>query len=244
VLKEDGKTTKNTNFTQILIMKKRILILFLFLSLLPSIKPDFLFDLLLNKGFSWLFSYLSNWFVVLILTGFAVYFSFKVIERYRILIGILIFVIPLSVFFAVNPIYESDLKKKGLALEIENNPILVDVLRYAPEFDGLVCIASSGCPYCVMSVRETISKLHMRKKNADVLIFLPRGDESTIKNFREKSGAMQIPIIVSSLNDGKIHLDIPGVPAFIYIKNNKIIHQWSIDNLGYRALDWIENGLN
>ncbi len=226
-------------------MKKIILpLLFIILALTPLFFSNRLMQKLIEIKVSWTLSFLSNWIIVLMfsfLAGLILFKTMKGIKKY--VFSALVFLAPLGIYFAVNPIYEGDFRKKASHLEISKNDILNDVLTYKSDFNGLVCVASNSCPYCVIAVRNHIRLLHSRNKVQDVLVFLNYGDESVVKDFREKTESPNVPIIVNSDPDGKIDLKTEAIPAFIYIKDGKIVHQWRNDDMGYPALDWIESGL-
>lgn len=226
-------------------MKKNSVALIIFaLAFMPIWKPSFLFDKLLQSNVSWTLSFLSNWIVVFVfglLAGLILYKNLIGIRKY--VFSILVFLTPLGVYFSMNPIYEGDFRKKATSRDIDNNDILSDVLAYKKDFNGVVCVASNSCPYCVMAVRKHIRLLHSRNKVQDVLVFLSYGDETVVKEFREKTESTNVPIIVNTNVEGKIDLETAAIPAFIYIKKGKIVHQWRNDDMGYPALDWIESGL-
>lgn len=224
--------------------KNSIALIICTLAFLPLLKPSFLFDKLLQSNASWTLSFLSNWIVVFIcglIAGIILYKNLKGIQKY--IFSLLVFLTPLGIYFAVNPIYEGDFRKKAITRDIDKNDILSDVLAYKKDFNGVVCVASNSCPYCVVAVRNHIRLLHSRNKAQDVLVFLSYGDETVIKEFREKTESSNVPIIVNTNAEGKIDLETAAIPAFIYIKKGKIVHQWRNDDMGYPALDWIESGL-
>jgi hypothetical protein len=83
-----------------------------------------------------------------------------------------------------------------------------------------------------------------KRSDVDVAIFLAAKDSASLDYYIEETGASELDYFLVQDPEGMHELSRGSYPTFIYIKNGKIIHRWSNDNLGYPALDWIESGLN
>jgi hypothetical protein len=225
-------------------MKKNLFSAFFFaLGLITAVFHGFVFNVALSIGLSWTFAYVLPWIIV-VLTSFAaaygVYTSFK--NRSKIWLPIVLFAVNPATHFVFNPVYEGDFKKNGREVNLKENLILSDVLRHKADFEGLVCVASPSCPYCIEAVKMKIRHLYQRGK-IDILVFLGFGNDDIVKQFRVDTDAHELPIIINSNPALGIDIEESVIPVFIYIREQKIIHIWRNDQLGFPALDWIENRL-
>lgn len=151
-----------------------------------------------------------------------------------------VFLLHLVIHFSLNPIYEGDFNKMGQTKSLVNNQILTDVLKLDSNFEGLVCVASVNCPYCIEAIRNKVNLVYERGK-VNALVYLGAGDAELLRVFRVNTDAPNIPIVINSNLDGVIDIDEKAIPVFLYVKNKKIIHLWRNEQLGFPALDWIEN---
>ncbi len=205
--------------------------------------PNLAYELALKLGLSWTLAYLFGWILVLLFSAATAYVCRKnILGHTRIWVPILAFAIPLAGYFATNPIYQGDFNKTGKVKDISENAILADVLATTPDFNGLVCVASPNCPYCLEAVQTRIQVLSKRNR-IDVAVYLGFGDENTVAEFKERTDSKHVPFILNSEPDTGIDIDEPVIPIFLFIKDKKIVHLWRNDEMGYPALDWIEGGL-
>lgn len=225
-------------------MKKIGLELYYLLALIPAILPNHVSNFGLLLGLPWTLNYVLIWLLVLILSGFSAFLCYKTLKgRARFLTPVLALVIPLGFYFAAKPIYDGDFSKTGTSVNYgTENIILQDILRYKSDFKGVVCVASPYCPFCIEAVRDKMRMLDQRKKT-DVAVYLPSGEANLIQHFRDKTAAHSIPIVPNSNPEVGFDIDENVIPVFLYIQNQRIVHVWRNDQLGYPALDWIENGL-
>jgi hypothetical protein len=225
-------------------MKNYILELSYLLALLPAIFTKQIVDFGISFGLPWTFNYILVWFLVLFFALLAGIFCIKKLKgRIRFFLASLAIIIPLGSYFAANPIYEGDFNKRGTEVEYgADNIILQDVLNYKSDFNGLVCVASPSCPFCIESVRDKVRALHLRGK-VDVAVYLPVDDGSNFKGFREITQTQNVPMIGNSRPDIGFDIEESVIPVFLYIQNGKVIHVWRNEQLGFPALDWIEKAL-
>ena len=224
---------------------KKALLSFVFFStgLAGALTHANLFDWVISIGWSWTFAFALPWIVVVVFSGLFAFQLRKTLKNhFRIWVPLLSFLILPGLHFALNPIYEGDLNKFGKEKNWRENQILEDVLAFDSNFEGLVCVASPNCPYCVEAVQTKINAIHQRG-HTDAIVYLGSGDEQWIPFFRDKTQAREVPIILNSHPEDGIDIDENVIPVFLYIKNQTVVHLWRNEQLGFRALDWIEKQL-
>jgi hypothetical protein len=213
------------------------------LALIPAVFTKSILNFGLNVGLPWTVLSILIWILILLLAAITAIHAFKILQGHsKFWVPILAFTIPLGSYFAANPIYEGDYNKLGTSKDIAENDILKDILGFKSDFNGLVCVASPHCPYCLEAVREKVQMLHKRNK-IDVLVYMAFGDEKTIQDFRMRAESPNVPIIVNSNPNSGLDIDESVIPVFLFIKDSKIVYLWRNDQLGFPALDWIERGL-
>lgn len=218
-------------------------LVFFLLGIATMLTNNWMQNALLTQGFSWVLSYLFPWFLILLFSlasSRSLFVSLK--GKLRIWLPMVAFILLPGLFFAMNPIYEGDFNKSGKPKALTENQILSDVLRFDPDFDGLVCVASPNCPYCVEAVKTKIYRIFQRAK-IDALVYLGIGDEQVAAVFREKAQAPEIPVVLNTAPDDGLDIDENVIPVFLYIRKGEIVHLWRNEQLGFPALDWIEAGL-
>lgn len=202
-----------------------------------------IFNICVGFGLPWTIVYIQLWVGILMFSVYTAFLCWKILKGHtRIWVPILAFVIPLASYFVASPIYEGDFNRNGSEKDIAENAILADVLTYQADFNGVVCVASPHCPFCVEAVKDKMNLVFKRQK-IDVLVYLAFGDDIMVKDFRKRSEANKIPILVNSNPNSGLDIDENVIPVFLFIKNNKIVHLWRNDQLGFPALDWMEGGL-
>lgn len=220
-----------------------LLVIFFAIGLLSAVFHTHLFDWVVNLGMSWTFAFLLPWILVSLFAGlFAWELRKRLKQHYKIWVPLLAFLLFLGLHFSLNPIYEGDLNKFGKEKKWQENQILEDVLAYDSNFEGLVCVASPNCPYCIEAVQKKINAIHKRG-HVQIIVYLGNGGEQEILLFRDRAQAFEVPIILNSHPEDGIDIDENVIPVFVYIKNQTVTHLWRNDQLGYRALDWIEKRL-
>ena len=225
-------------------MKKAALELSYFLALVPAIFPDSVYYLGLNLGLGWTLNYLLIWILILILSAHAALLCYKTLKgRAKYWTSVLALLIPLASFFAAKPVYEGDFNKFGAEVDYgQDNIILNDILNFKSDYNGIVCVASPTCPFCIEAVRDKIRFLHKRNK-IDVAIYMPADDGSNFEQFRTSTQAFDVPIIANSRPDIGFDIQENVIPVFLYIQDGIVRHVWRNEQLGYPALDWIEKAL-
>lgn len=224
--------------------KIRLAAFFFVLGITAILLQSWMQQALLIQGFSWVLTYFFPWFLVLLFSFLAALQMFGLLKSHvRFWLPIVSFLVLPSLFFAMNPIYEGDFNKSGKPKDWIENQILMDVMNLDSNFEGLVCVASPSCPFCVEAVQTKIYHVYKRGK-VDALVYLGRGDTDVANQFRVNADAPEIPIVLNSAPDDGLDIDEKVIPVFLYIRDGKIIHLWRNEQLGFPALDWIESGLH
>jgi hypothetical protein len=227
-------------------MKLFFSFLFLLASTLLIIYPDYFSLKGLEYGFSWTLSMLSHWLLIALTSSLSVLICPLSFKR-SFLLKLLVPLVFLGIYFAVRPIYEADYVKRDTALEIKEHSVLTTILNKNPNYNGVVCIAMTGCGYCKIATRNYLNRLKERNKGIDVGVLLTTTDSSAIDYYISETNAGELDYFLMDNNEKASHeineLTKGRFPSFIYIKNSTILHKWSNDNLGFPALDWIENQL-
>jgi hypothetical protein len=162
--------------------------------------------------------------------------------KFKLVLAVFVFLISSGIYFAASPIYEGDFNKTGKSQNIRDNQILNDVLNYKPSFEGVVCVASPHCKFCIEAVKTKMNVLFHRNQ-IDVLVYLGFGDDKILGDFRVNTEAQEIPIVINSRPDLGLTIDEAVIPVFLFIRGGKIVHLWRNEQLGYPALDWMESKL-
>jgi hypothetical protein len=196
-------------------------------------------------GFSWTFASLSTWSILLICALLITFVSLRAKERkiLQLIVGCTLSLSLLIGNFILHPIYQGDYTKKGKSVSISKNSLLNTILSSQPNFDGLVCIASPTCPFCKAAVESRLNVMHERKPSLNIAVALFTSDTSQMENFKIETSSENLDYFLSPDIKGTIDLCHGAFPTFLFIKNQKIIHIWSNGQMGYPALDWIENKL-
>ena len=210
------------------------------------LSPTFLCSYGVDNQFSWTISALSHWIlIILLLIPLFIVFNPWKKKLLNWITKLSITLLSLGSYFAMNPIYQGDYSKTGEPLSIsKDNSLLNTILSQSPNFDGIVCIVSPGCPFCKIAARERLKVMKQRATDIDVAVFISATDSSAISYFISETDAPELTYFLVEEPEGMHALTLGSYPTFVYIKNKTILHKWSNDALGYPALDWIESGLN
>lgn len=146
------------------------------------------------------------------------------------LIRFFIWVIPFSIYFAINPIYDGDFANNYRTL---NTSILPEKVKAK-----LLVVAIPGCPYCMGSL-ETLKKLKTRNKNLDIQFLVCTTEKKSLSDYKLLAGN-NIKVI-NTLKPNQWATIAEGTfPSFILVgKNTSKI--WKNDGFGVRAKDEIES---
>jgi hypothetical protein len=220
----------------------------LFLSLIGTVAIVLnagIFRACILAGFSWTFASLSTWSILFICALIITFVSLRAKKRkmVQIIVGCTLSLTLLIGNFILHPIYQGDYTKKGKSVSISNNSLLKTILSSQTKFDGLVCIASPSCPFCKAAVESRLNVLHERKPSMNIAVALFTSDTTQMENFKTETASENLDYFLSPDIKGTIDLCHGAFPTFLYVQNQKIIHIWTNAQMGFPALDWIENKL-
>jgi hypothetical protein len=213
-------------------MKKIILILALinlnifFLKKIESFLLDWNFTWTLAKSIPYI-SLLIFGFLLMRLTKKIIPFKIQAVNK---IIMFVIFIIPFSIGFAINPIYEGDFSKNGRTIVLNSN--YSDLKR-----SDFIVLSIPNCPFC----HESISHINLiQKRNPKLRIkFIILSKE--IKELKPYSEELNKEIKVSLVKDLDEMLEFSAgkFPTFLF-KSEKKLWFWSNKEFGTRAKDFIE----
>ena len=190
--------------------------------------------LLINTGFSWTFSKIFP-YVLLILFGIILCIESRkgIVRKWvKNSIGTLSFIVPFGLGFSVNPIYEGDFSKQGTSIVKNASP--ADFKK-----DGLMVITIPNCPFCFGSIQKL--KLIKRRQPALEIDFVVCANNKEYLQKYKKEINGSFPIRIADNADSLVFTANFRFPAFVLVKNKKPNYVWSNDQFGVRAIDEMEN---
>ena len=213
-------------------MAKIITLIVFILSILFFKKIEFF---ALNIGLSWTFSKLLPYLLLIIVgcLGFIsllkISFPSKIVKMIVLPISL---ILPFSLGFALNPIYEGDFSKSGGQVIENNSPS--DFTQ-----DGLTVVTIPDCPFCFGAI-QTLKVLKQRNPNLTINFIVCTSKKEYIKNYlTEIDGKFNVRL--SNNPDSLAKTAGFKFPAFIKVQNKKPIYKWSNDEFGVRAIDEFES---
>lgn len=209
-------------------------ILYILLVILTVFQFRGLEHYLIGTSVSWSFSKLAP-YLILIIAGMmlALWFRKNVMiqNKMKQVLLWLILVLPFSIGFAFNPIYQGDFAKK--AKQIDKQILYPDFIH-----TDLLVIVKPGCPFC----HESIPMLkRMKKRNPNMRIRMVVCDSSSkeLKPFKRHIGS-SFDVQLASNADSVAAIANYIFPTFVMVKNNMPDQMWSNDQFGAGAKDILE----
>jgi thiol-disulfide isomerase/thioredoxin len=191
-------------------------------------------DYLIGTSVSWSFAKVAP-YLILILGGILMAFWFRRnVPLPKIPLQILfwiVLVLPFTIGFIINPIYEGDFTKKAKSINKE--------YRY-PDFihTDLVVIAKPNCPYC----HESISMLKLMKErnpNMRIRMVVCDSDPKELEPFKKEIES-SFDLQLASNADSVAAIVDYAFPTFVLVKNNLPAQRWSNNQFGVGAKDALE----
>ncbi|MES2587583.1 MAG: hypothetical protein V4622_01305 [Bacteroidota bacterium] len=194
-------------------------------------------DLFISLNFSWTFSKITPYFLLIIL-GFTLMFKIRrlliiKIPFIRLIALILIFIFPFGLGFALNPIYEGDFSKNGK--EIKNEQTLSDFQKF-----DFVVLTIPDCPYCHETI-NSINLLQKRNPNLTIKYIVCSSENRQIEPYRFKLNS-KIQVSLAQNLSKMIEIANGSFPFFVKL-NQDGIYTWSNNEFGVRAKDFLESEL-
>ncbi len=193
----------------------------------------------LDLGFSWTFSKLLSYCLMLLLGGILAilfYRNIKIKKRLRkegmtFIIGC----IPFILYFSVFPIYESDFL---------NNYSKLEPKETIKEFEEgkLYVISIPKCPFCYESIDLT-KKIEETNPDLQVEYIVCGNSPSSVKWYQRKAGK-RVPIRLAEGCDKILSIlkneeGIISFPTYVYVKNRQL-YVWSNNDFGACAIDFLK----
>jgi hypothetical protein len=188
----------------------------------------------LNIGLSWTVSKLLP-YIVLIINGLFLFFQIKKLNFNSILKIIscsIILILPFTIGFSLNPIYEGDFSKEGSSVKTIYSP--TDFIN-----DGLTVVTIPDCPFCFGAI-EKLKIIKSRNPKLKIDFVVCSTNKQYIKNYIEEiDGKFSIRLA----NNPEELAKTSGFrfPTFFKVEKKKPIYMWSNDQFGVRAIDEFES---
>jgi thiol-disulfide isomerase/thioredoxin len=229
----------------------RIVLLFVVVLalVLLAIQSEYLTHFLIgNLNSSWMMGYLLPRLIMIVLSATLVAITvplFSFTTKGRIALGVVLFSCAVGGYLAINLPYASDWKTQGedISGKLSGSEIESVLNSESPDFDGLILLALPNCPYCFVAY-PNVELLKKRNPDLDVVVFVSARDTAGVSFFREKVGESEIQVYLISDRKQATELSEGRFPTFLYFKNGKVVYRWANNQLGFPALDWVENRLN
>lgn len=191
-------------------------------------------DFFLNLGFSWTLSKALPYGLMLIL-GAVVFFTFrrKIKRSWLKWLYSLVLLIPLAIYFAVNPIYEGDFSNESREVKAERS--------FGLEKKELTVLAIPGCPFCAESIQD-LNRIATRTGVDRINFVVFTSDPEMLKPYA-KLAESQIEMRIEEEFSSYATMTQGRFPTFVY-SDGPSLRIWSNDGFGVRAKDWLENELS
>ena len=191
--------------------------------------------LLLSTGLSWQMTKIMPLILLLFFSASLCYLIWKKTRKFKfkLVLFILLGLAPCSLYFALYPIYQSDIKNEYRVAQNE-----FDSLKTKNRFE---IVSLPNCPYCISSI-NLINQFKKRNPNLSI--------EYKIVSLGAKEGKLEKELRKAGLKYSMIRSDktlrdlVKGsYPTYLfYYKGN--IQIWNNNSFGTKALDFIESQLN
>ena len=192
-------------------------------------------SLLLSTGMSWQMTKFLPIILLFLLSVLVFYFLWKKTRKikFKLVFFIIAGLLPCSIYFALYPIYQSDIKNEYRVAQNE-----FDSLKTKNRFE---IVSLPNCPYCISSI-NLINQFKKRNPNLSI--------EYKIVSLGAKEGKLEKELRKAGLKYSMIRSDktlrdlVKGsYPTYLfYYKGN--IQIWNNNSFGTKALDFIESELN
>ncbi|MFT4525078.1 MAG: hypothetical protein ACI85F_001230 [Bacteroidia bacterium] len=195
----------------------------------------------------------TSWFVghlfpritflsVLIALAFGISRNFALKPILRVLIFIVVVGSGTGLYLFKNKPFKVDWNKYGSHLT--EDPDAEPFERYfeetRPNFEGLACLALTGCDYCHNMIDDLIT-MKIRKPELEVAIFLFAIDSSEIQLVKSQIGDVDISVQNAPEPGVSFRITSGNFPTILYIKQGKASHRWYYNEFGHPAKDLVES---
>lgn len=190
----------------------------------------------LSIGLSWTVSKLLPYFC-LISIGFILFFQIKKLNlktSQKIVFCTLVLILPFTIGFSLNPIYEGDFSKQGNTVKTVYSP--TDFKN-----DGLTVVTIPDCPFCFGAI-EKLKIIKRRNPKLQIDFVVCSTNKQYIKNYiKEINGEFSIRL--ANNPDELAKTSGFKFPTFFKVEKKKPTYKWSNDQFGVRAIDDLESNI-
>lgn len=155
-------------------------------------------------------------------------------KAFKSLIGLILFVLPFLIYFAIHPIYEGD---------FSNNSYPVESKIDFPKNKQLTIIALANCPYCIQSI-ETSKVLKMKTPSIKIEYWVLSSDLKVKLKYQKLVGKTASVKLKGKFSEELSIISKGSYPTFVLSEQNKAIKAWNNDSFGVAAMDEVTSVFN
>ena len=192
----------------------------------------------LNLGLSFTLSKIVPYILFVILGLISTLFFFKRMKESRMgkvvksLIGLVLFIFPFLIYFAIHPIYEGD---------FSNNSYPVESKVDFPKNKQLTIIALANCPYCIQSI-ETSKVLKMKTPSIKIEYWVLSTDLKVKLKYQKLVGKTAKVKLMGRESQELSIIAKGSYPTFVLSDQKKATKAWNNDSFGVIAMDEVRQG--
>ncbi|MFT6245181.1 MAG: hypothetical protein ACJA0U_002729 [Salibacteraceae bacterium] len=194
----------------------------------------------LNIGLTWTLSKLLPFVIMLVLGILLVFLTRrKLKKRWMRNTSFVLLLIPVAVYFLINPIYEGDFSNN---FRVEKAGSVYKEM----EKGTLSVITIPGCPFCLQSIANLKVIKNRVESKKDINFIVCSDSISDLKKYEDESNG---ELNVKLAKDFKAMVKLAGgvgiatFPTFVYTSKSGEMTVWSNDGFGVIARDWVEEKL-
>ena len=192
----------------------------------------------LNLGLSFTLSKIVPYILFVILGLISTLLFLKRMKESRLgkvvksLIGLVLFILPFLIYFAIHPIYEGD---------FSNNSYPVESKVDFPKNKQLTIIALANCPYCIQSI-ETSKVLKMKNPSIKIEYWVLSTDLKVKLKYQKLVGKTAKVKLMGRESQELSIIAKGSYPTFVLSDQKKATKAWNNDSFGVIAMDEVRQG--
>lgn len=195
--------------------------------------------LLAHTGFSWTLSKVIP-FVLSIMIGlfFSIIFfrRIELLKKFKFIFSFLIFLLPVSLYFAYAPIYSGDFSNDFYRPQLKNE---------FPSAKKLSIYVLPTCPYCIQATSTLVAMMQKNEHiNLQINVLCSNAKEADkYLNLMKGFGLVKVRIDHSSYlvrHKDLLKLTEGQFPTYILSENKMVVKAWHNDTFGVSAMDEID----
>lgn len=195
--------------------------------------------LLAHTGFSWTLSKVIP-FVLSIMIGlfFSIIFfrRIELLKKFKFIFSFLIFLFPVSLYFAFSPIYKGDFSNDFYSPQLKTE---------FPSSKKLSVYVLPSCPFCIQATSTLIALMQKNEHiNLEIDVLCSNAKEAgKYLNLMKGNGLVKVRIDYPSnlvRHKDLLILTEGQFPTYILSENKKVVKAWHNDTFGVSAMDEID----